>query len=585
MWCEKCRFYSEEPPATVCRGCGRYLHNKQGQLVITALLALGLALFSHYIVTGTLASGTTLTWLQTGLTAPCSMYESSAYMASVALALTGLVVIAALGAFSFGTGPGLLLAFVMGLMSGVHMGAVAFPVVAAIAGVGGTKRIPSMAFLVLSVAAGAAYYIALGLRYGPSNAPLYRGALVEFLSWVAFLSVTLAIISGLFAVLVKHNSLQVMATAAILALTPTFVFFMGVGPARLEASIIEHDYNPAKSLNSPLPEGFASGEVANPTRDLVPGRQMAHVFDTIRYVDTIRTRTIAACDQYLRRYPVSADSAEIIMLKARMHNTRLDVSILKRYNRLETYSDRISDMATPLYKSIVDRLPGTPEAALARYYLAAAAFQAGNITEARASFAGAERALSVLIPSSYYPVDYPLPSTTEDLYRATEVRREKTRAGVYEAIMDARRTQALIANNVDFGAGPLARFAMLDPRSETFAVDAANLIATYKDSSIVDNVKEALAERLTDPVERRNVLGALLEEYPGSDIRDRMLLAAAKADIAGDLAGDGALRADLKLRRLLADYPSSTYYAQAKSLLARIAATQKQPAAPQRNGK
>jgi hypothetical protein len=575
MWCEKCAFYSEEPAATVCRGCGRYLHNKQGQLVITALFAIGLSLFSHYIFTGTLASGTLLTWLQTALAAPCSIYESPAYMAVVALTLSGLVMIAALAAFTFGMGPGLLLAFVVGLMSGVYMGALAFPAIAAVAGIPGTKRVPPLAWLVLSVAGGSAYYLALGWHYGPANAPLYRNALMEFLSWTAFFSAILAIISGLLAVLVKHNSLQVTATAAVLALAPAFVFFRGVGPAQLEARIIEFTCNPAKWLNSPLPEGFASGAAATPTKDLVPERQMGHVLDTVHYVDAIRVKTIEACDEYLRRYPLGRDSAEIIMLKAQMHNTRMDVGVLKRYNRLETYSDRIAEMATPLYKSIADRLPGTPEAALSRYYLAVAAFQAGKVTEARALFAGAQRALSVLIPPSYYPVDYPPPAMTADLYRAAFARQDRARAKIYEALVSARRTQALIANNSDFGGQPLARFATLDPRSETFAVDAANLIATYQTSQIVDNVKEALAERLTDPVERRNVLDALLEEYPRSDIADKMLLMGAKADLAGDLAGDGPRRSGLKLRRLLADFPSSTYYPDAKSLLGKVTAAEK----------
>jgi TolA-binding protein len=574
MLCQTCVYYREAPGATTCRGCGRYLSNKQGQFAIACALTIGLAIFSHYLLTSYFLTGprmVRLVWLESGFLAPYSIYESPAYMAACALTLAALVVAPAVMTLHFGLVAGLLVGLAAGMASGVFFGPLMIPMAAGIAAIRAWKRAPRMVWLAASAAAGTIGYLILAWRFGPAD-PLYRSALYEFLLVAGLLSLALAAAAGIAAAVCKYNSLAAVAVIAVMAAAPVAVFFSGVGVGRLEAGFVRYVHGGDHGMSGDLPEGFASGQAVIKDRGLGPKKQLGNVFDTCSYVDVERTRAIVACDQYLTRFPASADAAGIALLKARMLNTRVDVATLQRYNRLETYSDRVGPETIAVYQGVVGHFPGTPEAALAQYYAAEATFQAGKVMEAQAQFAAAERALSALVPPSYYPDARPAPATAGDLYRSGDTRRIQLEEEMYRARLEARRMQSFIAHNSDFGGQPLARFAALDPRSGSFGTEATTIITTYKTSKLVDNIKLALAERLTDPVERRAALEALLEDSSASDAQDEMLYTTARAELAADMAGDASRAAELKLRRLIADYPSSTYFADATALLAKVTA-------------
>jgi TolA-binding protein len=560
MWCESCAYYLKAPNPAVCRRCGRYLSNKYSQLAIILILSIALAVFSHYTLVGQPMGGSRLAWVRSGLAVPYSVYASPYHFAGMTLMLGALVMIPALVTHHYGMGAGAVTGLIMGLFSGLHLGWLLLTIV----GVGAvgkrTRAVPAGIWPVLAALGGALYYVLLAWRFGPTDEAA-SAALYRFLAVAAVLAVGGTAVAAAVAALVRHNSLQAVATVAFLTLAPMLIFFRWVGPARLEASALLYMHDPSRTLAAKLPEGFVRGAGGDGRFGMGQERQLGHFLDTLRYVDAQRARTIEACDAYLRRHSVGADAAEVMLLKAQMYNARVDLEALKRYGRLEAYYDRIAKGALATYGEIIDRLPQSQQAALARYRLAEGTFQAGDVMQAQKFFAEAKAALEAALEAS----EAATPGRTD-------VRESEMPARLKGALVATKRRLSLIANNSDFGGQPLARFAQLDPRDETFAVEAGKILTTYRESEACDNMRLALAEALADPLERRAALEALLESAATSDERDRMLSVTAQAQAGANIKGDGLKRAELNLRRLLADFPESTYADEARGLLARVSA-------------
>lgn len=575
MPCESCAHYTKIPNGTVCRHCGRFLDNKFHEIAAVFVTAALLGVFSHYILTGKALLASRVLWLQSALQAPYTIYESPAYLAATVSTLAALVAIPVLTGFAYGSRAGIVVGFFEGFLCGVYGGVVVFPVLAGVSGIRRTRSVPSTAWPLVSVFAGALFYAILVWKYGPVDSPLYKEALVRFVVRVNVLAVSLVGAMVLFAYISKYSSLQVVLASLALAAFPAIAFFGWVSPERLEAHLVEYRYGASRHLDVRLPAGMISPETAGNRERFPESEQLGNLFDTLKYVDAIKAKTLAACDAYTEKYPYGEKTGEIMLLAAAMHDIRVNMTLLKRYDRLEAYYDRIAERALPIYNEIAERFPGTPQAALALYSVAEGTLQAGKPGDARGLFEKAKEALLAHVSPSFSPAVFGPPRSVADLYSAGHFRRHELNLRLHEALLLAERRLALIKNNSDFGGQPLGRLAALDPRGEDFATAATALLITYKDSKLTDNIKLALAERLPDPYERAGAMEALLDIHPESDVRDRMLLDYAKARLAADLSGEGAEQAELALRRLLADYPSSTYRYEAKDQLAKITASRK----------
>jgi|GEM_PF-5614531 len=572
MWCTKCSYYVDEPDGAVCQRCGRYLQNKAGEIALTCALAAALALFSHYVLVGKLFSGPRLIWVQTALSAPYSVYESPPYDVTVAATLTGIGGIVVLAGFHYGAAVGLIIGLVSGVFCAVEGAIVVLPAVGLVASAGRLPRLPPLLWSTVAAGLAGLLYISLAYKFGPHD-PVYRTALYRFLFMVGALVVVVVLLETLFAASIGYRSAQVAVVAAVLAAAPMGVFFGKIGPAQFQAGRLRILYDPTRMLNSELPRGFVTGMARTDKRDFAPGKQLGHVFDTTEYVDWVRQEAVTACDRYVKGFGDNEYAPEIMLLEAEMMNAKVDFHALTKLGRLETYYDRMGAESTGIYGEIIRRFPGTPQCALARFYLAEGTFQAGKSVDAMRLYAQAQEALAAWVPEDFQPAPaQPPPASVGDLYRADEGDRESLEARLYGALLTARRREALIADNSDFGGQALARLAGLDARSEQFDEDARALVAAYPDSRLVDNVKLTLAKRTDVPAERAAQIEGLLAEYPSSDVRDEMLYEYARALYLSNLAGKGAFSARPVLERLLSDFPASTYAGEGRRLLEKVRA-------------
>ncbi len=574
MYCRKCAYNLDDPNAAVCRRCGRYCHNKAVQIVAVALAGVLLALVSHYLLTGGLFGGNRLLWTRSALTVPGSIYKSPAYMAAVGIALGGIVVTAALAGFHYGPGWGLLVAALTGSLSGVHLGGIALAAVSLAAGLPRLRRVPPFVWPVLATGGGTLYYVYLAVFFGPEDAPLYRCALIWFVVCVGIAALVVVLVESLLSAAGKYRSSHYLVFTAVLAVTAVALTLGATNPAEIEANLVTTLYRTSRIESVPLGDGFTSGAAApaaaSTQSKTAPEKQLSHVFDTLTFVAARQAEASRAADDYIRRYPDAPGAADVLLLKATMLNARVDMKALKHFNRLECYFDRIAPESTDVYETVIRRFPKSPQAALARYRLAEGFFQRGAFRKASKGFAEAEKALSAFVPPGYYPVKVSRPTTVLDLFRMSSADRTRMENKLYEALLASRRRVRLIRENSDYAGQPLARLAALDEHSEAFDTIAAELAVTYKDSRLVDNIELILAARLSDPIQRLSAIKHLLDKYATSDVRDHMLLELARAYLAGNISGDGPRKAELALRRFLADYPTSTYAGEARRLLESI---------------
>ncbi len=569
MLCVKCGYYRDDPEESVCINCGRSIKNKFTQAAIVLFCAAALGLFSHYILTGAPFGGSRTSWVRMALTAPNSIYESPPYEVTAILTIAGLTVITVLAGFHYGAAMGLFTGFAAGAFSGVHLGALVFPAFGMLASVRRSRLLPAAAWPVVSSVLAVVYYVRLVARFGPEDA-LYRAGIYRLVLTAGGAATAAVAACAVYAVIRKYRSAHVALLALVLAAAPAGIFFWQIGPAAFQARRLSALFDESRLFNATLPEGFVTGLAGTDNWFLRPGRQLGNVFDTAKYVDAMRLRAVASCDTYIAKYRNAGDVADVLFLKASMYNALVDFATLTKLGRLETYFDRINPESLPVYAEIAVRFPGTPQGALGRYYLAEGTFQAGRTLESLKLFALAIADIAPLVPVDYYPADPKRPASVSDLYETEAMRREAILAKLYGALVNARRREALIADNSDFGGLPLARFAGLDERSEGYEKDLLDLIKSYPDSKMADNIMLILAKRIGGPAERAAELQALMSKYRGSDVMDEMLFEYAQAEYHANLAGDGAQKAIPVLAALIEGYPESTYAGEAKRLLDRL---------------
>lgn len=571
MNCDACAYYENIPSAAVCRRCGRFGANKGAQIAVVCAAALALAFLSHYLLTGSLYGGSRLVWVRAALTAPGSIYKSTAYMAATGLSLAGLVAVVVLAAFHYGTGKGVLIALPVGFLSGLHLGMLVLLVLVMASSVVRIKRVAAFWWPVAATALAIAYLLCLIFWYGPHEAPLYRRALVWFVAGTGAISLAFVAAEAAAAVRGRSGSSRFAGLAVVLALAPLAVGVVGTSRSEIEANQVMTLYDPHTTMEGPLGYGFVSGRVDGGADYLREEKQLGNLLATVKSIDRMRAEAIAACDEYIKRHRAGAGRAGILMLKAAMYSASADLVALERENRLELYFDRVSPKAAKIYRQVQQDYSGTAQSALAAYNLGQEAFQGGRLPEAGRQFALAGLEIERLVPADYYPRKPLPPESVPDLFSKPHADDVQTTNELYRALGAARRRISLLESNWDFGGQPLVELGALDVRSEEFDGAARKIILAYGESKIVDNIELMLAIRLRDPLQRLAALKNLAEKHPDSDVRDEMLLALAKAYLAGNLSGSGGKKSELALRRLLADFPESTWAPEAERLLERIA--------------
>lgn len=276
---------------------------------------------------------------------------------------------------------------------------------------------------------------------------------------------------------------------------------------------------------------------------------------------------ISECDWFLQRFPGSRYAPNVLYLKAKTMDTRVDRSAFTQKKELRFYDDFPADRSQLTWKMVEYNSPDSNLAVVARYRLAQIAARQGRIDEA-------ENLLRDLInryeKSAHERDDQPSvagvlkPARPEDTLDVS----------IDSVVLQARRLLALLVNNADdprYGSRPLCGslegepkiygLLQLDPRDENYQDNLLRIIAEdgYKYCLLADNVCLQASILETNPQERIRRLEYCLEQYRNGDARPETLYRLAEAY----QEAERPTKARELLEAMLQSYPDDPFWSEA----------------------
>ncbi|MGD2108679.1 MAG: tetratricopeptide repeat protein, partial [Phycisphaerae bacterium] len=275
------------------------------------------------------------------------------------------------------------------------------------------------------------------------------------------------------------------------------------------------------------------------------------------------------CDWFVKYFPDSRYAVNALFIKARALDTRIDAGEFRRTKWIHFYDDHPSRKSRPTWRMIAETRPDSTAGAVALLRLAQLDAREGLIERATDRLDTVLRRLALL--SQPHPPS-PDVSTTLTQVLKRDSPQESLAISHERVLLETHRLHDLLAANRDplYGYEPIhgARQSVsgvsfgcldLDRRSEGYLHDLENLLATYPNCQIEDNIDLEIAIA-TEQIERRTQrLERVLERFPDRDAVPEALYRLAVAYKAAGQPDDSAET----FARLLHAFPDSIWSRQA----------------------
>lgn len=269
----------------------------------------------------------------------------------------------------------------------------------------------------------------------------------------------------------------------------------------------------------------------------------------------------ARCDRFLRDYPASRHAADVLFLKARALDQRIDEREFRRNNWIRCFSDFPSPASRGTWQLLAEHQPGTPLGACAEARLAWFDLRGGQVDRALGRLRGAEKVLSEFLTKAA-PVSA-APGSSEDELGISWLRRRAA----------ARRWIELLESNHDpvYGYDPISGsrrastesiggWAHFHPRDDRYRRNLEGLRRSFPRSRLEDNLDLETALLIDDPETRIRALEQVLTAHPEGDAQPETLYRLAEAARAAARPEDAA-RMTVKL---IVEFPQSYWAEQAR---------------------
>jgi len=282
---------------------------------------------------------------------------------------------------------------------------------------------------------------------------------------------------------------------------------------------------------------------------------------------------IEECDWFLYAFPQSRYAVNVLYLRGRAMDARIDQTAFDQRRELRLYDDFPADRSETTWKMVVYNAPRSSMAAVARYKLALLAARHRRMDDARsllreliALYGSKDTASTDSEPSGV------LVSKPPDVSLEVPVDR---------VVADAHRLIALLENNLDdprYAERPFCGsrpgeprkfgYLQLDPRHTMYRRQLLRIISAdgYPGCLLADNIALQAALEIDDAQERASALQRCMQRYPEGDAYSEILF---RLGVAYDELGEPT-RARETLERLVRDYPDDTWVQPARDRLRSI---------------
>ena len=233
----------------------------------------------------------------------------------------------------------------------------------------------------------------------PSDAPskLIRHQALLFAPWVLALlgSCVICAVALAIARLINYRPGGIPPVLAMLFATPALLFHSQVGRDELEYRILEREIGPgSSSYFATVNIGEAADLTARQRRSETKGssdddiskrflreKQQRILFQ----VERDRQRAVARCDAFLEHFPTSRHVPEVLYLKGRAQNCRVDKSRLEQDQPAEFRFDLPNRASWRPWKTLIEQFPESDFGAVASFNLAVLKAREGDLDGAIAS--------------------------------------------------------------------------------------------------------------------------------------------------------------------------------------------------------
>ena len=360
----------------------------------------------------------------------------------------------------------------------------------------------------------------------------------------------------------------------VLLVAPLWLFYEKIGPAELDYALIAGQVEPGETvLRGPGREAGGTGRPASPVA--VPDAR-----DRFRHQ---REAMLGRCRQFLGRRPRSRQVPAVMWIMAVLKDVRLRPAEPEG-GRVELEYRGPSDRSVGLWTELVEKHPGSAQAAAGHYRLAVLALRQERIERGDKHLRAARSLLTTRLDSmgaappaglweQIFVPRQPLPGL--EYYRAV--------------LEEVRRLLWLVEANKVIGGGQkdvtaFAEYIRLRPLADADPKRLRELVVSSEKTALADNFQLQAAMAEADRLDRAKALAALAE-----GVSDSAIVANYELGRLALAAGDEEAWAEAKLKsaeeyfKIVVNAPENPYRAPAEQHLAWLALPQRPaPAAGER---
>ncbi len=377
----------------------------------------------------------------------------------------------------------------------------------------------------------AALYLYNATRNPPPEAsyatPIESAAL--YAPWVLALLASCLVmgIVLLIARIVNYRPDAISPLLAVLFAVPVVLFEAKVGRDELHYRLLENQYGPrstyfrdrdASAVIRALAEDVWKKEMGrnDPTR---PPRSLADIERDIKTLwmyqldpmgvedDELNLfqrqvyRVVRACDKFCFDFPRSRYVPNVLYIKGRAQDTRIDIETFRRTGDLRFYQDFPNPTSAATWEPLYTQYPECPASGVAMFRSAQLAARAGRIDAALEllntmidRFASAAAAASTTPARGRTRLEKAPPTSTLDLQTRTVVREARG----FRDLLQFNRDPHLVAPPEIAADAPLVEFLRLDPRHRQYAANLRELLDRYPTARLRDNLLLELVKTTTE---------------------------------------------------------------------------------------
>lgn len=399
--------------------------------------------------------------------------------------------------------------------------------------------------------------------------------IVFMFPWVLATIASCAIMGGVLALarLVNYRPGVVAPSLLVSFIIPMVLFARHVGPDELYYRLLEEHVRKAflpRDVTalfehavhdewSRRPAPRPAGSAVRATLDFRLASALDDNVDPRNIFAEQRIALIAECDRFLRAYPHSRYAANVLYLKARTMDMRVDeAALLEAKKMLRFYDDFPAATSEMTWRKVVYNDSESDKSAVARLMLARIYARQGRMDEALQLL---EELVNTFDARESGNKDRSVKKVLE-----SKPPDDSLKIPVDRVLLQARQLQALLRENIHdprYGLRPFCGskpgersqngLLQLDPRHPLYRTNLLRLISDqgYPDCLLADNICLLAALQVVDAKQRIQALEDCLKRYPSGDARPESLY---RLGVAYHEAQQAA-RARRTLEAMLAEFP------------------------------